>query len=343
MDNPLLALDALPAFDRIRPEHVDARRSTRCWPRPTRRWSARSATTVPADYDALSAVLDVATERLVARLGRGAPSQRGGRHAGAARGLHREPAAHHRVPHPARRRRAPVRQVQGRARRARRAAQLSPARRQALANAMRDFVLSGAELQGAAQASASRRSRSAQAELAQQLLRARARRDRRLRAATSSEAELDGVPDDVQPGRARRRAGRRPRRLQADAALPELLPGDAVRHATARCARQLYTAYVTRASELGPAERDNGPLMRELLALRQEEARLLGKAQLRRGVAGAEDGRVAAAGDRLPARPGAARPPRRRARPGRAARVRARASSACPSCRPGTCPSPASG
>ena len=34
---------------------------------------------------------------------------------------------------------------------------------------------------------------------------------------------------------------------------------------------------MTRASEFGPAERDNGPLMRELLALRQEEARLLGK------------------------------------------------------------------
>jgi oligopeptidase A len=39
---------------------------------------------------------------------------------------------------------------------------------------------------------------------------------------------------------------------------------------------RLYTAYVTRASELGDAEHDNTALMAELLALRQEEAQLLG-------------------------------------------------------------------
>jgi oligopeptidase A len=38
----------------------------------------------------------------------------------------------------------------------------------------------------------------------------------------------------------------------------------------------LYRADATRASEFGPAERDNGPLMRELLELRAEEAALLG-------------------------------------------------------------------
>ena len=38
----------------------------------------------------------------------------------------------------------------------------------------------------------------------------------------------------------------------------------------------LYKAYVTRASESGPAERDNSPVMREMLLLRQEEAELLG-------------------------------------------------------------------
>jgi oligopeptidase A len=40
----------------------------------------------------------------------------------------------------------------------------------------------------------------------------------------------------------------------------------------------LYRAYTTRASEFGPPERDNTALMRELLELRQEEARLLGYA-----------------------------------------------------------------
>lgn len=42
--------------------------------------------------------------------------------------------------------------------------------------------------------------------------------------------------------------------------------------------REFYQAYATRASELGPnaGEFDNGPLMRELLALRHEQAQLLG-------------------------------------------------------------------
>lgn len=38
----------------------------------------------------------------------------------------------------------------------------------------------------------------------------------------------------------------------------------------------IYRAYTTRASELGPAEQDNSPLMDEILALRHEKARLLG-------------------------------------------------------------------
>ena len=41
---------------------------------------------------------------------------------------------------------------------------------------------------------------------------------------------------------------------------------------------RLYRANATRASEFGPPALDNGPLIRELLALRQEEARLLGYA-----------------------------------------------------------------
>ena len=40
--------------------------------------------------------------------------------------------------------------------------------------------------------------------------------------------------------------------------------------------QQLYRAYVTKASEFGKPEWNNGPLMVELLSLRQEHARLLG-------------------------------------------------------------------
>jgi oligopeptidase A len=53
--------------------------------------------------------------------------------------------------------------------------------------------------------------------------------------------------------------------------------GPVMQYASSRDLRKrLYTAYVTRASELGPLERDNSPLMQELLALRQEAAALLG-------------------------------------------------------------------
>ncbi|MFN9944323.1 MAG: M3 family metallopeptidase, partial [bacterium] len=41
---------------------------------------------------------------------------------------------------------------------------------------------------------------------------------------------------------------------------------------------QLYTAYVTRASELGDPALDNSALIAELLALREEEATMLGHA-----------------------------------------------------------------
>jgi oligopeptidase A len=41
---------------------------------------------------------------------------------------------------------------------------------------------------------------------------------------------------------------------------------------------RMYRAYATRASEFGPAERDNGPLIERLLALRHEEAQMLGYA-----------------------------------------------------------------
>ena len=42
--------------------------------------------------------------------------------------------------------------------------------------------------------------------------------------------------------------------------------------------REMYTAYVTRASDEGPnaGEWDNGPLMEQILSLRHEMAKLLG-------------------------------------------------------------------
>jgi oligopeptidase A len=153
------------------------------------------------------------------------------------------------------------------------AAALGAARRRALDNALREFVLGGAELQGAA------RDRFAQiqqrsAELSQAF-------DEHVLDATDGfelfvdEQRLDGVPDDV---RARARtaaaaAGRAGCRLSLHAPMWQPV----MQYAHDRALReQLYRAHVTRASELGPAALDNSAVMQELLALRAEEAALLG-------------------------------------------------------------------
>ena len=152
---------------------------------------------------------------------------------------------------------------------------LSPARRKALSNAVRDFVLSGAELQGEAKARFTQ-IQERQAELS------RGFSEHVLDATDgfahyASEAELDGVPADVvQAARAAAQAeGLEGCKLTLH--FPSYFP--VMQYARNRALREkLYTAYVTRASELGQSALDNGPLMRELLALRQEQAQLLSKA-----------------------------------------------------------------
>jgi oligopeptidase A len=95
-------------------------------------------------------------------------------------------------------------------------------------------------------------------------------------------AELDGVPADVvQAARAAAEAagtaagvdGAPLHRITLHA--PCYLP--VMQYGRDRALRErLYRAYVTRASEQGPEALDNSAPMRELLALRQEEAQLLG-------------------------------------------------------------------
>jgi len=90
-----------------------------------------------------------------------------------------------------------------------------------------------------------------------------------------SETDLAGVPADaIAVARAAAQAdGREGCKLTLH--FPSYLP--VMQMGRNRALREkLYTAYVTRASEFGPAERDNTPVMRELLELRQEEAELLG-------------------------------------------------------------------
>ena len=272
-NNPLLSLDALPAWDRIRPEHVGPAVDALLAEADAALEQAVSTAT-PADYDALSAVLDVATERLGRAWGAvrhlnavmDTPELR----AAYTENLPRITEFHTRMGADERLY-AKYKAILA----APAAAALSPARRKALSNAVRDFVLSGAELQGEAKARFTQ-IQERQAELS------RGFSEHVLDATDgfahyASEAELDGVPADViQAARAAAQAeGLEGCKLTLH--FPSYFP--VMQYARNRALREkLYTAYVTRASELGQSALDNGPLMRELLALRQEEAQLLSKA-----------------------------------------------------------------
>ncbi len=273
MDNPLLHIDDLPAFDAIRPEHVtpavdallaeaDAALERVLGPE------------VPADYAAISAVLDVATERLGRSWGAvshlNAVADTPALRAAYTENLPKVTEFYTRLG------------ANERLYAKYKAIAASPAatalagpRRKALANALRDFVLSGAELQGEAKTRFAAIQERA-AELEQQY------REHVLDATDgfayfASADELDGVPADVL--QATREAAQADAKQGHKLTLHAPVYGPVMQYASQRRLREtLYTAYVTRASELGPSERDNGPLMQTLLALRQEAAALLGHA-----------------------------------------------------------------
>ncbi|MFZ9285869.1 MAG: M3 family metallopeptidase, partial [Burkholderiaceae bacterium] len=159
-------------------------------------------------------------------------------------------------------------------------ASLTPEQRQAHANAIRNFVLGGADLQGAAKERFAQ-IQERQAELSQKF--SENALDATDAFAHYARAEdLEGVPADVvQAARAAAQAeGREGFKLTLK--MPSYLP--VMQFARNRALREtLYRAYVTRASDQAPeASRqfDNSALIREILALRQEEARLLGYAHL---------------------------------------------------------------
>ena len=157
-------------------------------------------------------------------------------------------------------------------------ATLNGEQRQALHNAVRNFVLSGAELQGAAKERFAQ-IQERQAELSQKFS------ENALDATDgyayyASAAEIAGLPADVaQAARAAAEAdGQAGYKLTLK--MPSYLP--VMQFADNAALRErLYRAYVTRASDQaeGDARRfDNTALTQEILALRQEEARLLGYA-----------------------------------------------------------------
>jgi oligopeptidase A len=267
--NPLLSLHDLADFDAIRPEHVEPAMRALLEIAQSALETAVDATT-PVDYDAMAAVLDVATERLgrawsaVGHLNSVAdtPDLRAAYNAqlGAVTAFYTRLAADERLF-------SRYKALHERS------ASMPAARRQALAHAVRDFVLSGAELQGAARERHAQ-IRARRAELSQKF-------SENVLDATDGytldlpESRLEGLPADARAAarEAAQQAGVDAWRLTLHA--PSYLP--AMQHLRDRAAREaLYRGYVTRASEHGPAERDNAPLIAEILGLRQEEARLLG-------------------------------------------------------------------
>jgi oligopeptidase A len=264
--NPLLRDDDLPDFAGMRPEHVT--------PAVDVLLAAAEAALartvgpdVPDDFDAVSAVLDVAVERLQRVWGQVTHLQAVA-DTPAWRAAHADNLA--RVTDFSTRLGADARlfakyqRIAG----STAAASLNPARQKALADALRDFVLGGAELQGnARQRHAAIAGRTAA--LSQQF------GDHVLDATDAfalpvSTEQLAGVPQDVVLA-ARQADGGHTLSLQAPCYFPVM------QFATDRALRHtLFHAFFTRASELGDAALDNSAVMQELVALREEEAALLG-------------------------------------------------------------------
>ncbi|MEP6875829.1 MAG: M3 family metallopeptidase [Burkholderiales bacterium] len=269
--NPLLEPTGLPRFDAIRPEHItpaldallaDANAAL----------ARATSDAVPAEYEALSAVLDVATEQLSRAWGAvghlngvaDSPELRAAYNENMPRvvDFYTRVGADERLF-------AKYKAVLADPRSAR----LSAPRQRALNNAIRDFRLSGAELEGTAKARYAEL-QDLQADLGQKF-------SEHVLDATDGYAyyasadELAGAPDDVRQAALHAADGQPGHKLTLH--IPCFLP--VMQYAQNRALRErMYTAYATRASEFGPAPLDNTPLIRELLALRQEEARLLGYA-----------------------------------------------------------------
>jgi len=272
MSNPLLDFSGLPAFDRIAPEHV-APAVDALLARADAALDAVTAPDFPARWDAIAHVLDVATEELgrawgaVSHLSSVAdtPELRAAYNAALPRvtdfwtrlGADEHLYAKYKAIDPA---------------------SLNPEQKQAWKNAVRNFVLSGAELSGAAKerfAQIQERTAELQQKFSENALDATD-----AFAYYASAEELDGVPADVQQAAREAAAAEGKEGHKLSLKMPVYLP--VMQFARSSALRErLYRAYVTRASDQaeGDAQRfDNGALIREILALRQEEAHLLGYA-----------------------------------------------------------------
>ena len=270
--NPLLDFSGTPHFDRIQPGHVSPAVDALLAEAQN---SLKKVTDsdFPADWSAISGVLDVATEKLgrawsaVSHLNGVAdtPELRAAYNAalptitefytrlGADEALY-----------------AKYKAID--------VSTLNAEQLQAHKNAMRNFVLSGAELEGRAKERFAK-IQERQAELEQKFSE---------NALDSTDAfayyakveELSGVPADVIQTALEQAKAEGKEGYKLTLKMPCYLP--VMQFATSSALREvLYRAYTTRASDQAPAEFskfDNSAVIKEILALRLEESRLLGYA-----------------------------------------------------------------
>ena len=271
-DNPLLATDPLPAFSRIRPEHLepavdyllrDNRRQIEAllqdsgnytWDnilgplenlhdRLNRAWSPASHLHAVQDNDQLRAAYNACLPKLSEY------ATELGQHDG----LYRAYAAVAAGPeYPA----------------------LSQAQRRIIEHALRDFRLSGIDLD----APSKQRFRAIQ----QKLSRLQTKFEENVLDATNAfelivtdKADLAGIPEYAVQAAEELAKSEGKEGYKFTLQFPSYFP--VLQYAEKRELREtLYEAYAKRASEFGPAELDNTALIRELLQLRLEEAQMLG-------------------------------------------------------------------
>ncbi|WP_019653148.1 M3 family metallopeptidase [Variovorax atrisoli] len=266
-NNPLLDFTDLPLFDQIKPEHVAPAVDTLL-----AEGEANLETVVapefPAEWAAISRVLDVGGERFTRAWGAvshlNAVADTPELRAAYNEAMPRVTAFWTRVGSDERLY-AKYKAID--------VTTLNAEQRQAHSNAVRNFVLGGAELQGEA--------KKRFADIQERLAELSQKFSENALDATDAFAyyatlgELEGVPEDVvSAARAAAEAdGKEGYKLTLK--MPCYLP--VMQFAKSSALREkLYRAYVTRASEFGDAAFDNTALITEILALREEEARLLG-------------------------------------------------------------------
>lgn len=269
MTNPLLSFNALPLFDQIQPDHVEPAIEELLRDANVALESVTAAA-FPASWEGLALVLDVALERLSRAWGSVS-------HLNSVADTVELRAAYNAVL-------PKVTEFYTRLGaderlytkyRAIDPASLNTEQRQALKNALRNFVLGGADLQGDAKerfAAIAERQAALSQKFSENALDATD-----AFAYYAAAHELDGLPEDVKHTALTLAQAEGKEGYKLTLKIPCYLP--VMQFASSSALRQtLYRAYVTRASDQAEGDGnqfDNSVIIRELLALRLEEAKLL--------------------------------------------------------------------